>query len=199
MPFPPKAPGTVFMMHSVAYRSDIFRHIDYHQTEGISYTDMEWVFHPMSEVRTCYYHDKPIYRYLVTREGQTCDPAVRAKHLNMEVQGLMKLLAVLGTIPKANPAYAYLESVIDYRAWTIYGMGLDKTATLNLDAFDEQLKRQFPEVYARATDFTLSVGLFGLKFHFVRAWRRVRSRRKLLLYPKYFLFCVMQHLKSQAQ
>lgn len=184
------------MMHSVAYRSDIFQHIDYHQTEGISYTDMEWVFHPMSEVRTCYYHDKPIYRYLVTREGQTCDPAVHAKHMNDEITVFKKMANLFTAIPKNNPTYPYLKQVMAVRLYNIYGLCLAKAVTYDLNEFDTILQHNYPDLYSLATGLTLPVGLFGLKFHFVRAWRRVRSRRKLLLYPKYFLFCVMQHLKG---
>lgn len=187
---------SVYMMHHVAYRSEIFRRIDYHQTEGISYTDMEWVFHPMSEVRTAYFFDRPIYRYLVERTGQTCDPAVRCKHLDHEVAVLMRMLSVLKNIPASNPAYDYLNRVIDYRVWTIYGMGLAKEATLDLNAFDKMLQRDYPEVHRRADSFVLDVGIFALKCHFIRAWRCVRSRKKMKLFPSYVLFCLMSRLRK---
>lgn len=184
-------------MHNVAYLSSIFKRINYHQTEGISYTDTEWVFHPMSEVHTAYFFDKPIYRYLVARNGQTCDPSVRCKHLDQEVTVLMKLLNILKTIPKNNLAYSYMERVVDYRVWSIYGMGLAKESTLNLNEFDAQLSA-YPEAYKRASNLTLSVGLFGLKFRYVKAWRKVRSRKKLFLFPLYDLFVLMCHIKPQT-
>ena len=31
-------------MHAVTYRTAIFKELQYHQTEGISYTDQEWIF-----------------------------------------------------------------------------------------------------------------------------------------------------------
>lgn len=185
----------LYMMWQVAYLSSIFKHIDYHQTEGISYTDMEWVFHPMSEVRTAYFFDRPVYSYLVGREGQTCDASIRVKRLTDDVTGVMNMLKVLQTISKDNPAYAYMERAIDFRTWSIYGMGLSKESPVDLNTFDAQLSK-YPEAYKRAENSTINVGLFGLKFHFVKAWRRVRSREKMKRFPLYALFCLLSRYKK---
>lgn len=187
--------NSIYMMHNVAYRSALFRRIDYRQTEGISYTDMEWVFLPMKEVRTAYCFDRPIYRYLVERAGQTTDARIRCKHLDQEVQVLCKMLDIIRTVPVDNPSRRYMEKVIDYRVWTIYGMGLAKGSTLDLDAFDKMLYGH-PDVYRRADNFTLDVGVLGLKFHYVRAWRKARSRRRMYLHPLYLLFVLMCHIRS---
>lgn len=42
-------------MHGVMYKTDNLRRINYRQTEGISYTDQEWIFEPMISVKSfCY-------------------------------------------------------------------------------------------------------------------------------------------------
>ena len=62
-------------MHNVAYKRELLLGIDYKQTEGISYTDQEWIFRPFTEVRTAIYFKLPLYRYTLGREGQTMSSA----------------------------------------------------------------------------------------------------------------------------
>ena len=38
-----------FQMHAVTYKTQIFKSLNYHQSEGISYTDQEWMFLPIRQ------------------------------------------------------------------------------------------------------------------------------------------------------
>lgn len=60
-------------MHAVVYRTKMLRDMNYTQTEGISYTDTEWVLLPMQNVKSVYYIPILVYKYLVGRSGQTID------------------------------------------------------------------------------------------------------------------------------
>lgn len=71
-----------FMMHSVSYRTELLRQMHYRQSEGISYTDQEWVFYPLFRVRTITFADIPLYRYNLAREGQTMDGAVQLRNIS---------------------------------------------------------------------------------------------------------------------
>lgn len=62
--------------HGITYRTSILHDINYHQTEGISYTDDEWIFMPMYRVRRVLYFPNVLYRYLRGREGQTFDMSI---------------------------------------------------------------------------------------------------------------------------
>lgn len=68
-------------MHAVTYRKDMLLNMGYHQTEGISYTDQQWIFTPMIYAETASYFGKTVYRYLVGREGQTMDPKVKIRSM----------------------------------------------------------------------------------------------------------------------
>lgn len=70
-----------FMMHGVCYRTELLRSMGYRQTEGISYTDQEWVFYPLFKVQTVAFADIPLYRYNLSREGQTMDAKVQMRSL----------------------------------------------------------------------------------------------------------------------
>ena len=68
-----------FMMHGVCYRTELLRSMGYRPTEGISYTDQEWVFYPLFRVQTVAFADIPLYRYNLSREGQTMDAKVQMR------------------------------------------------------------------------------------------------------------------------
>ena len=58
-------------MYAITYRTEMIKKIFYQQSEGISYTDQEWIFEPMSQVKKFYFSDLIIYNYLRGRSGQT--------------------------------------------------------------------------------------------------------------------------------
>jgi len=71
-----------FTMHGVCYRTELLREMNYRQSEGVSYTDQEWVFYPLFNVETIAFADIPLYRYNIAREGQTMDPSVLMRNLS---------------------------------------------------------------------------------------------------------------------
>lgn len=181
---------TFLAMHAIAYRSSIFKEIDYRQTEGVSYTDMEWVFHPMSKVNTVYYYNKQIYRYLVGREGQTVDDNVRLKRLSHVEQGLWTQLKVFETIVNTVSSYKYLQHMIDKRTKHIYLSGMNKKANFNLVAFDNKLRKEFPNTYNKAETYSIEANFFGYKMPIVKMWRKTQSKKGMLLYPSYCLHLI---------
>ena len=60
-----------FEMHEIAYKTCILKKNGYRQTEGVSYTDVEWATIPFAWINTFVNLDLFIYKYLVGREGQT--------------------------------------------------------------------------------------------------------------------------------
>ena len=71
-----------FLMHSLAYRTQLLRDNGYRQTEGCFYTDVEWSIYPLFYARDIVFFDINLYQYHLDREGQTMDPRVRSRHLD---------------------------------------------------------------------------------------------------------------------
>lgn len=69
-------------MHMVAYKTERIKEINYYQTEGISYTDQEWIDLPITTVETVYSIPVYLYQYLVGRAGQTM--AVQSSKINTD-------------------------------------------------------------------------------------------------------------------
>lgn len=70
-----------FFVHRFAYKTSLLRSIGYHQIEGISYSDNDWVAQPMVAVSSAYYIPLSIYSYNRDREGQTISKESKSKSL----------------------------------------------------------------------------------------------------------------------
>lgn len=84
-----------FVMHAVTYRTEMLRKESYRQTEGISYTDLEWVTYPLFFAKTIVFLDINLYQYNMDREGQTMDPKVLARSTGQMETVTSKMLSFL--------------------------------------------------------------------------------------------------------
>ena len=71
-----------FLMHSLTYRTQMLLDGGYRQTEGCSYTDLEWDVYPLFYAMDIVFFDTNLYQYNLDREGQTMDPKVLARSLD---------------------------------------------------------------------------------------------------------------------
>lgn len=104
-----------FAMHGVCYRTELLREMNYIQSEGISYTDQEWVFYPLFGVQTIAFADIPLYRYNTTREGQTTDEAVVLRSMEQLVEVTETLAKHFVESPKEELSaarVAFLRNVV---------------------------------------------------------------------------------------
>ncbi len=107
-----------FMMHSVAYRTAMLREMGYRQSEGISYTDQEWVFYPLFRVRSIVFADIPLYRYNLAREGQTMDEAVQLCSIGQLVALTENMATYFAKAPKRELSavrVAFLREIVKNR------------------------------------------------------------------------------------
>ena len=74
-----------FMMHGVCYRTQILLDMAYRQSEGIAYTDQEWVFYPLFKVESVAFADVSIYQYNTTREGRSMDAQTQIRSISQLV------------------------------------------------------------------------------------------------------------------
>ncbi len=162
-------------MHMVLYRSELFKEFAYFQTEGISYTDIEWVFKPIYYVTNVVFSNTDIYRYFVGREGQTMDPAVRLRSLTHEWKSLTSMLEFneKNTNIKDN-VVDYTQFRINIRLMNIYIDSLihmdDKSfENFKLKEIDDFLKINYPSVYE-------SVASYDVRGNLINSWRNSGKR-----------------------
>lgn len=165
-------------MGEVTYRREkCLTSIQYHQTEGISYTDEEWVFLPLSMAEKFYYWPNIVYRYTVDRKGQTMD--IYYKRYDMEMTVTSKLLSeYVNIVISSKGQEMFLTTRLTSRIkktyfdfFIYYRRKLSKFRYL-LKNLDVTIKNISPKIY-EATD---DCHYFAIINHrFVHSWRKFRS------------------------
>lgn len=152
------ADGTIrfFMMHSVSYRTELLRGMNYRQSEGISYTDQEWIFYPLFGVATVAFADIPLYRYNLAREGQTMDAAVQLRSIGQLVQVTSNMAEYFVTADKSGLS----ESRLGFLRETVRNRIRIVLRKYLLDMPDDAFAAAgFDEIYSRLRGLADSCGI----------------------------------------
>ncbi len=162
-------------MHAVTYKREKLISNCYKQTEGVSYTDQEWVFLPITYMDTFCYFRESLYQYLVGREGQTVDMSVSAKQINVHKGLLFKRIEIYRSlISKNNVSHKklqYLKQRLIYKVSLIFHFGIifDSFPKQDLMNFDRELKEFDKELYDDLENAPL-LSYHNLKF--LSYWRK---------------------------
>ena len=161
--------------HEVAYKRSLLLSMKYHQTEGISYTDLEWSSLPFSIVSSVCYCPLTVYHYLRGRVGQSIDIGYRKNNIWMEdsvvlglaknYEQLIKRIApdneiVLRTFISSLVRQIYFHYLVNFR-------GVLNEAELK--SFDAEL-RGISETLYLSVENTVDIRKFG-KFNYIKDYR----------------------------
>lgn len=91
-----------FLMHALTYKTAMLRSMGYRQTEGISYTDLEWASYPVFVASDILFSDTNLYQYNLAREGQTMDPKVLLKSVSQIEKVTDKLVSFYMNFDKSR-------------------------------------------------------------------------------------------------
>lgn len=179
--------------HGITYRKDIFNHNQYVQTEGISYTDDEWIFKPMVDVHEILYFPHCLYMYLRGREGQTFDPNVLKNEFGKRFIVLRSMLNFY--VEKYGHISSEAERYMSIKLWgrlqPAYIFYLIKHSTkegnLVLKDFDQYLQSVTPSIYEGLNNLSSSKG-----WHFIRRWRDSN-------YNRFIPMLILMRIKFQCR
>lgn len=162
-------------MHVVTYNRHIFDGLEYHQTEGISYTDQEWIFLPMSRVKTFMYFNKTLYMYFIGRDGQTMDAKVmsrRVSHIIKIVQNGFESLKCCDL--SVEPLKIYLFDQLAYNIGSVYNLAIKHKAISKKETidFDTYVRDNNIEIYNKIASFHFSR---VVPFHYISYWRKYKK------------------------
>ena len=178
--------------YELTYRTEVLREISYHQTEGISYTDIEWSFLPFSKIASFIYYPGTLYRYLKGRSGQTVDIEYRRKNMWMEnkvIIGLVKQYEKIKADVDGDNSILlkhFLSSLVRqvYFHYLINYPGVLDEAELKV--FDTDLQQISVEIYQSVED-SVDIRKFG-SFYYIRDFRKSGTRNTLKY--RFFDLCV---------
>lgn len=168
-----------FQMHAVTYRTEILKKIQYVQMEGIPYTDNQWMFLPMTEVRKFCYINIQIYKYLIGRIGQTVSSDSYVKNSDALLALAHKMVSDYLVIKYDN---LYLKSRLTDIITRLYYIFLfrksDFRSNQEIALFDKMLESEIPEIHR---DLDKKKLLF-MPFYFIKHWRKNKYDNNTRIY-----------------
>ena len=160
-------------MHCACFRTEKLKSTGYFQTEGISYTDQEWIGLPMAISSSFVYFPDILYLYLVGRSGQTVDPVVWEKNFDQEIEGVKVMMEERATYNDilSKDGLVYFDIRIIQRIKTIfYNYFLLFSGMTNHDRMaqlDQQVFEYNRDLYG---ELGKSIVMFK-SFHILSYWR----------------------------
>lgn len=173
------------LMYGVTFNLKIFEGLEYHQTEKIYYTDIEWVFLPMSVVKNFVYYPKALYCYLLGRSGQTMDPAVYKTNVSMRLELICSYVNLYDSCKKNDGKRNGIPVNMDFlfqlslfRAVELYTfilLNLKQRCVVELlRTVDEEIRKKSPYLYEEmnlAKYPNWEIPNRHLSFQIIRTWR----------------------------
>ena len=168
-----KAESPRFSIHSIVYKTALLTEMGYRQTEGVSYSDTEWITDPMVMVGRVTYVPIAVNKYLVGRAGQTMEDSTFAARFQQVVQiteGLVKrFLRASGRCVPTSLAYyqARVEQMVlmVYQAW-MFGVN-GYRIRCNLHALDCAV-RETPAIFDYIKSIRAPFRKYPLRYVYAR-------------------------------
>lgn len=178
-----------FQMHAVAYKRDKLVAFGYQQTEGISYTDQEWIYTPLMTIQTISYFNKVLYKYLVGRSGQTMSPEILKKSVSQNQKCIVRILRDYSNMPalKNLALKEYLKDQAIVSLQTIYSSYLLFYRELDLEGlscFDKELKAISLSMFSQSD----SIRIPHTTYSYIKYWHRHHRRPNSLWFQINLLY-----------
>jgi len=164
-------------MHAVTYKRQNIINIHYQQTEGISYTDQEWIFTPLTTVNTAIAYPNTIYKYLIGRAGQTVSADIFRRNIS---QNELCARRIVKDYKSFNKFDAYKQEYLDYKfivtvtaMYQWYLLRYPELDLLELVRFDDFVK-SIDESYVELLD---AQPIKYTNCHYIKLWHRDRQKR----------------------
>lgn len=164
-------------MHAVTYKRQNMIDIHYQQSEGISYTDQEWIFTPLIAVNTAIVFPHPVYKYLVGRQGQTMTADVFQRNMSHNEQCCRRIIEDYKSFSQFELAK---QEYIDYRFMgTLTAMynwylvlypSLDLQQLVSYDDYVQSVDTSYIELLDRQV-------LKFTHYHYIKQWHKNRQKR----------------------
>ena len=160
-----------FLMHSVIYKLSIIKKSKLEMTEGICFTDTEYLIYPSNYANSITFFEKVLYNYDLTREGQSIDPSGAMKN-HKDIYTVIKRMEPFFSQFDAFAIYLTTNLLVLY----YYRMLFLCIDDIELKQIDSLLKKQNPIFLKNLNKAMLGTPilwrLFGIHFLFYEKLKR---------------------------
>jgi glycosyltransferase involved in cell wall biosynthesis len=169
-------------MHAVTHKTELLHQMNYKQTEGIFYTDTEWIFYPMVFIEKIVFINTNVYQYYVGREGQTVDPNIRKRNISHVLIGVEKMMSYYTSynekVELSEYRKNYLWNIIKKRFSGLYlfYLLLQSNKDFNpaeIGKLDESIKLKSIALYSELEEIRLHK---LIPFRYIHYWRLYSKR-----------------------
>lgn len=188
--------STQLQMHAVTYRLAYLMEHNYIQTEGVSYTDQEWVFIPITYMKTFCHFQGSLYQYLVGREGQTIDVAVTSKCVNTSFNLIRKRISIFEKEYDIKQLslhkLEFLKGRLMNSIGTMYRKSLikDEFSILLIEEFDNYLEKKNPYIF---NEIGISKICKIRNLGYINYWRKHKKLPPIVKLMKFLYKMRMNH------
>ncbi|MBO7234216.1 MAG: glycosyltransferase family 2 protein [Paludibacteraceae bacterium] len=174
-----------FLMHALAYRTELLREIAYQQTEGISYTDTEWATLPVFHATSICFLNLNVYQYNLDRGGQTMAPEVLMRSIPQLEKVNRRLVAYYREHKDGLSAIrsCFMKQYYENRMRILYKLYLLDMPRKDFRA--EDLQRMDDELWLICKELGLLPVLYPenklLRFDYIKYWHKYHRR-----WPRWF-------------
>lgn len=173
--------GFLAAMHAFTYKVSIFKGLNYHQSEGISYTDTEWIYYPIINCHSLFYIPLIVYKYLVGREGQTMERATWNKRLPQFIEIVKKMINFFhfNILNTDKITQEYFNNRLVNAVSSIYKtIILDNIEVEEFKKFDYIFYNSLPVLYKKAN---AEISITKFKFKYLQYWNKKNKNKNAFL------------------
>lgn len=159
-----------YSFYGIAYRTEILKDMNYRQSEGICYTDVEYAYYPILKAKTAVFLDIDLYQYYIGRDGQTItEDAIKrnVKHLFVVSKRMADTFEYNDSEVKRffqNNQFSLINQNLYFSCLCLNKKKILKD--IDLKYIDSKLKENVPCVYKALEKMTC------MKIPYVKIWRK---------------------------
>ena len=147
-----KQPASLYAMHAFTYKTNILKAVNLKLTEGICYTDTEYLLYPLQQTQNISFFNILLYHYDWTREGQTMDSSVYTKNHSHLAKIILRLFEEFNFSSSPLAKKIFIDTLVKY----YYRMLFCCIDDSELKSIDKNVKK-----LGLKTNLSLNKKLFG--------------------------------------
>lgn len=148
-------------MHQITYKTDFLRSFGFKQTEGICYTDNEYIYYPMIRAKSIVFYECSLYQYSIGREEQSISAKALYKNRTHQKTIADKILSS----PKPDKKNILTGPFREMYLTTLYEPYITQTLLVSNPSKDEYNKLNLLLQTLRSNEPHVYDNLMSLHFH----------------------------------
>lgn len=150
-------PMSLITMHSLTYRTDHLREINYTQVEKVYYSDSQYSLIPLSKATSLFYIAIPFYRYYIGRADQSVSKDVMVRNRKHQ----LTVLETIWTQMQIDDIYS--KGILKYVLYNMTAMACWSVLLMLLDENAENRYKEIRDFMAKLKEWQPRYAKFTLR------------------------------------